>query len=101
MVLCAVCQEREADQTHHLSYNPKIMIEGCSTCHKKIHLNHGVGRPRGMTTQYHSFCIGISDENHARLAKLKGLLMSRNGKERSYDDIITELLDLYERKIQA
>lgn len=36
--------------------------------------------------------ISISEEAHTELRKIKGQLMASNGKERSFDDIIMELI---------
>ena len=41
--------------------------------------------------------VKISDENHARLGKIKGLLMSVNGKAHSFNDVIEVLLNFYEK----
>ena len=47
MVKCAVCKEREAEQEHHLSYDPEFKIDICIPCHLKLH-EHGVGRGIGQ-----------------------------------------------------
>ncbi|MCK4668652.1 hypothetical protein KAT21_00840 [Candidatus Bathyarchaeota archaeon] len=36
--------------------------------------------------------ISITDETHIELRKIKGELMASNGKDRSFDDIIIELI---------
>jgi len=36
--------------------------------------------------------ISITDETHIELRKIKGELMASNGKDRSFDDIIMELI---------
>ena len=46
MVECAVCHSREAEQKHHLRYDPDIIIDVCVPCHILIH-NHGVGAAKG------------------------------------------------------
>lgn len=40
---CVVCKENRAEQKHHLSYNPELIIDVCKSCHEEIH-KHGVGR---------------------------------------------------------
>ena len=40
----------------------------------------------GMTT------ISITEETQIELRKIKGQLMASNGKERSFDDVIMELI---------
>lgn len=40
----------------------------------------------GMTT------ISITEETQTELRKIKGQLMASNGKERSFDDVIAELI---------
>jgi hypothetical protein len=39
----------------------------------------------------------ISDENHVGLTKLRGKMISRTGKEATYDDVIAELLKIAAR----
>ena len=41
--------------------------------------------------------IRISDEMHLELRKIKGELLARNGKERSFDEIIKFLIDHYKK----
>jgi len=36
--------------------------------------------------------IKISDETHTELRKIKGSLLVKNGRERSFDEIIIELI---------
>ncbi len=43
-VLCAICRTNIATQLHHISEDPEIVIEICTTCHKTIH-KHGTGIP--------------------------------------------------------
>lgn len=43
---CAVCGN-EAEQKHHISYEPEIEIPICVSCHLKVHVKHGVGLPAG------------------------------------------------------
>ena len=42
--------------------------------------------------------ISISKETHTELRKIKGQLMASNGKERSFDDVIVELINLWKEK---
>jgi len=42
--------------------------------------------------------ISISEETHTELRKIKGHLMASNGKERSFDDVIMELINLWKEK---
>ncbi|MEM3757106.1 MAG: hypothetical protein QXR61_03990 [Candidatus Bathyarchaeia archaeon] len=42
--------------------------------------------------------VRISDETYIRLLKLKAMLTAKNGKARTFDDIIRELLDFYEKQ---
>jgi len=44
---CAVCKKTGTTQSHHLSYNPEIIIDVCVPCHMKIH-QHGVGVAPGV-----------------------------------------------------
>jgi hypothetical protein len=39
----------------------------------------------------------ISDGNYTQLTKLKGRMMSRTGKEVTYDNVIAELLEIAAR----
>ena len=41
--------------------------------------------------------IKISDANYIRLLKLKASLTAKNGKNRTYDDILSEVIDHYEK----
>lgn len=41
--------------------------------------------------------ISISEETHTELRKIKGRLMASNGKERSFDDVIMELIRRWKR----
>jgi len=40
----------------------------------------------------------ITDETGKRLCKIEGKMMSSNGKHRSADDVINELIDFWEEK---
>ena len=42
--------------------------------------------------------VKISEEVHARLTKIKGQLTAQYSASKSYDDVIQELLDKYEKK---
>jgi len=42
--------------------------------------------------------IHISEETHKELKKIKGSLMATNGKERSFDEIISELVEFWKEK---
>jgi len=42
--------------------------------------------------------IHISEETHRELRKIKGELMASNGKERSFDDVILELIKHWKEK---
>ena len=44
---CVVCNENEANQKHHVSYEPELVIDICKECHQKIHQSHGVGKSVG------------------------------------------------------
>lgn len=44
MVVCQICKVKEAEQKHHVSYYPELVIDVCTDCHKLIH-KHGVGSP--------------------------------------------------------
>ena len=44
---CVVCKENDAVQEHHISYEPEMKIDVCIFCHLRIHIFHGVGKPRG------------------------------------------------------
>jgi hypothetical protein len=46
---CVVCNLRQADQEHHVSYDPELKIPICKECHKKVHPKHGVGKGKGET----------------------------------------------------
>ena len=48
--ICSVCYQKDAVQTHHLSYEPQLIIDVCLDCHEKIH-KHGVGRGIRVATQ--------------------------------------------------
>jgi len=37
--------------------------------------------------------ISITEETHTELRKIKGQLMALNGKERSFDEVIMELIE--------
>ena len=37
--------------------------------------------------------ISISEETHTELRKIKGSLMATNGKERSFDEVISKLIE--------
>jgi len=43
---CAVCGAT-AEQKHHISYEPPMEIPICVSCHKKVHIKHGVGPVTG------------------------------------------------------
>ena len=45
-----------------------------------------------MATVSDMTTISITDETHTELRKIKGQLMASNGKERSFDDVIMELI---------
>jgi len=45
-----------------------------------------------VKTVFDMTTISITDETHIELRKIKGELMASNGKERSFDDIIMELV---------
>ena len=49
-MLCVACKISEADQEHHLCYNPEIKIDICVECHEIVH-RHGVGRGRGRAPE--------------------------------------------------
>jgi len=42
--------------------------------------------------------IHISEQTHEELRKIKGALMASNGKERSFNDVITELILSWKEK---
>ena len=42
--------------------------------------------------------IRIEDQTHIELSKVKGELTIRNGKTKSYDNVITELILLWRKK---
>jgi hypothetical protein len=44
---CVVCHINEANQKHHVSYKPELIINICKSCHQVIHKNHGVGAGEG------------------------------------------------------
>lgn len=41
-MLCAICNENDATQKHHIRYEPEITIDVCVPCHKRLH-NYEVG----------------------------------------------------------
>jgi len=41
--------------------------------------------------------IQVSEETHLELRKIKGELLAKNGKERSFDEIIRFLIDHYRK----
>jgi len=41
--------------------------------------------------------IRISEETHLELRKIKGELLAKNGKERSFDEIIKLLIEHYKK----
>jgi len=41
--------------------------------------------------------IQVSEETHIELKKIKGELLARNGKERTFDEIIKFLIDHYKK----
>lgn len=44
---CVICKKNEANQKHHVSYEPELIIDICKLCHQKIHQSHGVGLGEG------------------------------------------------------
>jgi predicted CopG family antitoxin len=42
--------------------------------------------------------VHISEETHKELKKIKGSLMATNGKERSFDEVINELITFYKER---
>jgi len=42
--------------------------------------------------------IHISEQTHKELKKIKGELMAKNGKERSFDDVVLELIRFWKEK---
>jgi len=42
--------------------------------------------------------IHISEQTHKELKKIKGELMAKNGKERSFDDVVLELIKFWKEK---
>jgi len=42
--------------------------------------------------------IQISKETHMELNKIKGTMLAKNGKERSFDEIIKELITFWKEK---
>jgi hypothetical protein len=45
---CVICKTNEANQKHHVSYEPEeLVIDICKQCHQKIHQGHGVGNGLG------------------------------------------------------
>jgi len=35
--ICVICKKNPATQTHHLNYNPEVVISVCVSCHSRIH----------------------------------------------------------------
>jgi len=44
--------------------------------------------------------IHISEETHKELKKIKGELMAKNGRERSFDEVVLELIKFWREKQQ-
>ena len=42
--------------------------------------------------------VKISEETHIELKKIKGSLLAKNGRERSFDEIIRELIVCWKEK---
>ena len=41
--------------------------------------------------------IFVSDETHTELKKIKGLLLAKDGRERTFDEVIAKLLDHWKK----
>lgn len=72
---CVVCKTNEANQKHHVSYEPELVIDICKSCHKIIHRTHGVGNgtgeKEGKIKEDHPFFtyIGFDKEKNQYLIK--------------------------------
>ena len=90
---CNSCGSTENLEIHHKDKNPKNSdirnIElVCHNCHLKKH-----GKSIDGPTTIHA-----SEGTHKELRKIKGELMASNGKERSFDDVILELIKHWKEK---